>query len=101
MPTSATFTTAVCDRYEDLLKDSQRWWNIWNEMRERLSGSRMQSRIADDELRNLQARYARAYAALENHSRSCSTCRRISQLNNRANTIIEEAGLSQGLRLSA
>jgi thiamine biosynthesis lipoprotein ApbE len=101
MPTSTIFTTAVCDRYEDLLKDSQCSWSIWNEMRERLSGSCLRSRIADDELRNLQARYARAYAALENHSRTCSPCRRISQLNNRANTIIEEAGLSQGLRLSA
>jgi hypothetical protein len=101
MPTSMIFTTAVCDRYEDLLKDSQRSWSIWSEMRERLSGSCLQSRIADDELRNLQARYARAYASLENHSRSCSTCRRISQLNNRANAVIEEAGLSQGLRLIA
>jgi hypothetical protein len=101
MPTSAIFTTAVCDRYEDLLKESQRAWNIWDGFRERVSQSCLRSKVADDELRNLQARYARAYAELQNHSRSCLTCRRVAQLNNRTNSRIEEAGLSLGLRLTA
>ena len=101
MPTSTVFTTSVCDGYEDLLKESQRAWTIWKGLCQRISGSCLQSRIADDELRNLQARYARSYSALENHAHTCATCRRVVQLNNRTNARIEEAGLSLGLRMTA
>jgi|SRR5450432_1074903 hypothetical protein len=80
MPTSTVFRTAVCDRYQDLLQESQLAWRVWNEQRKEISRCGFRNKLDDDELRNLQARYARAYAALRNHSEDCATCQWVAQL---------------------
>jgi len=59
----ADIKTAVCTEYERLLKESHQALAEFNEYLE-----------WDDELRNRQAKYDKAYRRLRNHARDCELC---------------------------
>ena len=59
----AVIKTAVCTEYERLLKESHQALAEFNEYLE-----------WDDELRNRQAKYDKAYRRLRNHARGCELC---------------------------
>src|SRR5882724_9759946 len=60
---------AACEEYEELLKTSHVALNEWNNGRAAIRRSGRKGRSADNELRMLQANFAKAYAALQTHSR--------------------------------
>jgi hypothetical protein len=66
--------TTVCNEYQRLLGESQGALEIWEEHRAEFCEFRFIGREAGDELLRLQAKYARAYALLQNHERNCSRC---------------------------
>ena len=65
---------AACEEYEDLLKKSHTALTEWKEGRVAIRQSGRKGRSADNDLRVLQANFARAYAALQNHARDCCFC---------------------------
>ena len=71
--------TTVCNEYQRLLGESQGALEIWEEHRAEFCEFRFIGREAGDELLRLQAKYARAYALLQNHERNCSRCQRESR----------------------
>ena len=75
--------TTVCSEYQRLLEESQSAMEIWNEHRSELCQFRFIRREAGDELLRLQAKYARAYTALQNHERDCSLCQLVSRIEGR------------------
>jgi hypothetical protein len=62
-PMDADIKTSVCTKYERLLTESQQALSEFNEYLE-----------WDDELRNRQAKYDKAYRRLRNHARDCELC---------------------------
>lgn len=72
--------TAVCTGYEGLLEECQRAWKTWNEQRAEIHQSGLRGKKIDDELRKLQANYAKAYARVRNHTCDCETCRWVSRM---------------------
>jgi hypothetical protein len=75
--------TGVCEKYQTLLEECERALAIWNEHRAEVVQSRLVGKDAGDELLRLQAKYARAYARLENHSHQCSFCQLVERLEGR------------------
>ena len=75
--------TTVCSEYQRLLEESQSAMEIWNEHRSEFCQFRFIRREAGDELLRLQAKYARAYTALQNHERDCSLCQLMSRIEGR------------------
>jgi uncharacterized Fe-S radical SAM superfamily protein PflX len=73
----------VCSEYQRLLEESRRALEIWNEHRAEISQSRLIEKEAGDELLRLQAKYARAYTVLRNHSTNCSLCQLVSRIERR------------------
>jgi len=65
---------AACEEYEELLKKSHMALNEWKNGRAEIRRSGRKGRSADNELRTLQANFAKAYAALQTHSRDCGYC---------------------------
>jgi hypothetical protein len=65
---------AACEEYEELLKRSLKALNEWKNGRAEIRRSSRKGRSADNELRMLQANFAKAYAALQTHSGDCSYC---------------------------
>jgi hypothetical protein len=76
--------TAICTYYESLLEKCQTACQIWNEQRAEIRESGRSGKKVDDELRRLQANYARAYSVLRNHVHSCETCQWVSRLEERS-----------------
>jgi hypothetical protein len=72
--------TAVCAEYERLLKECQNASNIWNEERAEIYWSRLRGKKVEDELRRLQAKYARAYSMLQKHTHDCALCQLVSMI---------------------
>jgi hypothetical protein len=72
--------TAVCTEYERLLKECQSASNIWNEQRAEIYWSRLRGKRVEDELRQLQAKYARAYSMLQKHTHDCALCQFVSRI---------------------
>ncbi len=70
-----------CDEYERLLKDCQFTLTIWNSGRANVYNSRRRGRDADNELRTLQANFAKAWALLQYHENGCEVCQAISALH--------------------
>jgi hypothetical protein len=66
-PMDAGIKTAVCTEYERLLKESHQALSEYNEHLE-----------WDEELRNLQVKYDKAYYRLRNHARDCEFCQFVS-----------------------
>jgi|tagenome__1003787_1003787.scaffolds.fasta_scaffold20930890_4 hypothetical protein len=65
---------AACEEYEELLKKSHSALNDWKEGRIEIRRSGRKGRSVDNELRMLQANFAKAYAALQTHARDCTYC---------------------------
>jgi hypothetical protein len=76
--------TAVCTTYERLLEKCQSACQIWNEQRAEIRESGRSGKKVDDELRKLQANYAKAYSVVRNHVHSCETCQWVSRLEEHA-----------------
>src|SRR2546426_12409813 len=66
-----------------LLAECQRALETWNEHRAESCQFRFIEREAGDGLLRLQAKYARAYAVLQNHERNCPHCRLASRMGGR------------------
>ena len=66
--------SAACEEYEALLKNSHAALTAWKEGRVAIQTSGRKGRSADNELRVLQANFAKAYAALQTHPRDCCYC---------------------------
>ena len=64
----------ACEEYEELLKESHMALNEWKNGRAEIGRSGRKGRSVDNELRMLQANFAKSYAALQTHSRDCSYC---------------------------
>ena len=79
--------TAVCTYYERLLEKCQSACQIWNEQRAEIRESGQHGKKVDDELRRLQANYAKAYSVLRNHVHGCETCQWVSSLEERSSAI--------------
>lgn len=65
---------AACEEYEDLLKKSHSALTEWKNGRAEIRRSGRKGRSVDNQLRILQANFAKAYAALQTHARDCSFC---------------------------
>jgi hypothetical protein len=74
MRDSSPVRPAACSEYEALLKKSHFALTNWKNGRAEIRRSGRTGRKADNELRVLQATFAKAYAALQSHAHSCETC---------------------------
>lgn len=74
---------AVCSEHQRLLEESNRALKLWSEHRATSCRFGSVEREAGDELLRLQAKYARAYAALQNHERNCLLCQLVSRMEGR------------------
>jgi hypothetical protein len=84
--------TAVCTSYETLLEKCQSACQIWNEQRAEIRECGRSGKKVDDELRRLQASYAKAYSVLRNHVHSCETCQWVSRLEERSSVPSQSQG---------
>jgi hypothetical protein len=69
-----------CEEYERLLKDCQITLTSWNSGRANVHNSGRRGRDVDNELRTLQANFAKAWALLQYHENGCEVCQEISAL---------------------
>jgi hypothetical protein len=74
MSPMATVENAVCETYEALVEDCQAARDEWNERRAEIAERGLRGKGIDDELRCLQAKFARSYAMVRNHLRGCDSC---------------------------
>ncbi len=84
MSEEAFVKTAICTTYETLLEKCQTACQIWNDQRAAIRESGRSGKKVDDELRRLQANYAKAYSVVRNHVHSCETCQWVSRLEERS-----------------
>jgi hypothetical protein len=70
----APVENAVCEIYEGLVEDCQIARTQWNERRAEIAEVGLRGKGIDNELRCLQARFARSYALVRNHVRDCDGC---------------------------
>jgi hypothetical protein len=89
--------TGICEKYQTLLEESERALATWNERRAKITESRLVGKDAGDELLRLQAKYARAYTMLQNHSHSCTFCQLVKRLEGRESENSSDA-VSNGAR---
>jgi hypothetical protein len=75
--------TMVCSEYQRLLEECHNTLKIWNEQRDEIYQSRLSGKNVDNELRRLQAKYARADTVLRNHERKCLRCQLVSRIEER------------------
>jgi hypothetical protein len=69
-----TVRTAVCDTYEELFEECNAARKNWNQRRAEIAELSLRGKEIDDELRCLQARFAKSYALVCNHLRDCELC---------------------------
>jgi hypothetical protein len=65
---------AICETYQGLVDDCENARNQWNERRTEISELGLRGNGIDNELRRLQARFAKSYAMVRNHLRDCDSC---------------------------
>jgi hypothetical protein len=70
-----TLETAVCETFERLLADCERARKDWSEQRVAIFQLGLRGKEMDDELRCLQARFAKSYALARNHLHYCELCK--------------------------
>jgi hypothetical protein len=80
MTTNSLPRQGVCSEYQFLLEQCQRALASWQQRRTLVDRSGFASKSPAAALKNLQTNYARAYAQLEDHERSCQTCQYISKI---------------------
>ncbi len=83
MSNQLSVKTTVCSEYQRLLEECRSALEIWNKQRDEIYQSHLSGRNADNELRRLQAKYARAYTVLQDHTHSCLRCQLISRIEGR------------------
>ena len=66
---------AVCATFEGLLAECERAREDWNEQRVAILQLGLRGKEMDDELRCLQARFAKSYSLVRNHLRDCEFCK--------------------------
>jgi hypothetical protein len=98
MDEQGSVRTAVCTAYEKLLEECQHALMMWNQRRIEIHDSGLHGKAVDDELRKLQARYAKAYARLRNHVHDCETCKWVLEIERRSAV---ESATSEPHQLSA
>jgi hypothetical protein len=75
--------TATCSHYERLLDECQGALKNWDERRAEIHRSGLQGKKTDDELRWLQAKFARAYSTLQKHTHDCEACQALAIIEGR------------------
>jgi hypothetical protein len=83
MSNQLSVKTAVCSEYQRLLGECRGALEIWNKQRDEIYQSHLSGRNVDNELRRLQAKYARAYTVLQDHAHSCLRCQLVSRIEGR------------------
>jgi hypothetical protein len=68
----------LCADYQRLLKECQLALTDWNKGRAEIHNCGRRGRDTDNELRTLQANFAKAWAVLQYHEQDCETCQVIS-----------------------
>src|ERR1700730_8488337 len=74
MSPMATVDTQVCETYQGLLEDCEIALREWNERRAEISELGLRGKGIDDELRRLQAKFAKSYAMVGHHLLDCGSC---------------------------
>src|ERR1700730_5149810 len=69
----AAVETQVCETYQGLLENCEAARNEWNQRRAAISELGLRGKGIDDELRCLQAKFAKSYAMARNHLRDCGS----------------------------
>ena len=67
-------TGMVCSEYQKLLEESAAAKDAWSKLRAEICLAQLIPRETVDELRRLQAKYARAYTLLQKHVHTCLRC---------------------------
>jgi hypothetical protein len=83
MSNQLSVKTAACSEYQRLLEECRSALEIWNKQRDEIYQSHLSGRNVDNELRRLQAKYARAYTVLQDHAHSCLRCQLVSRIEGR------------------
>jgi hypothetical protein len=65
---------ASCETYQALLEDCEVARDVWKQIRAEISERGLRGKGIDDELRRLQADFAKSYAMVGNHLRDCELC---------------------------
>jgi hypothetical protein len=81
MSTESEVKSAICTEYEALLKRSCASLTNWKNGRLEIRRLARKGRKIDNELRVLQARFAKAYADLQYHTRTCEICQAASLIH--------------------
>jgi hypothetical protein len=71
---SGSSIKVFCAGYQRLLKDSQVALADWNKVRTDIHSAGRREKAADNLLRTLQAKFAKAWASLECHEQTCQVC---------------------------
>lgn len=69
----------ICENYQTLLEECSKALMIWDEYRAKVTQSGRAGKEEGNEIFRLQAKYARAYATLQNHLQDCVLCRLIAR----------------------
>jgi hypothetical protein len=87
-----TFKTSFCEQYEQLLLQSRNALEIWSNRQNEILQLGLHGKEVGDELIRLQANFAKAYARLQRHIRSCSLCEFVNKLakQNTATSYVSE-----------
>ncbi len=74
---SAPTVVGLCPEYEQLVGACEGALRVWNQRRNEIYLSRLHGVQLDNELRRLQAKYAKVSWALQNHVHACEQCRQL------------------------
>jgi len=74
MSPAALTQVAVCERYDALVAECEAARQAWSERRAQIVENEVQGKETEDELRSLQAKCAKSYAAVRNHLCGCQLC---------------------------
>ena len=80
MSSAAAPQVGVCPEYQLLLEQCQKALILWQQRRSFAERAHFVRAAALEELNRLREDYARAYAMLESHEHSCSTCQYIAKI---------------------
>lgn len=75
MNSTVAYKTAARAQYEILLRECEGALEAWDERREQIAQSHLSGKEVGDELRRLQADYAKAYTVFREHVSKCAICR--------------------------
>ena len=84
MSAAARVENEVCETYQGLLEQCQAAREAWNRRRAEISELGLRGKGIDNELRRLQAGFAKSYAVVRNHVRDCDSCQSARRTNHPA-----------------